>query len=84
MSADHAWHDSWHATARERRQVRVRVPHESEGERLRFYGVREAMNKDVNGSANSSHSQRRRSTPHRVTSSAHGRNPYKGIADIFV
>ena len=29
-----------HAAAGERRQVRVRVPHESEDERLRFYGVR--------------------------------------------
>ena len=43
----HAWHDSCHAAARERPQVRVRVPHESEDERLRFYRVREAMNKDV-------------------------------------
>src|SRR5258708_39970787 len=32
------------AAAGERRQVRVRVSHESEGERLRFYGVREAVN----------------------------------------
>ena len=40
-----ARHRSWHAAAGERRQVRVRVPHESEDERLRFYGVREAVNR---------------------------------------
>jgi len=32
-----ARHLSWHAAAGERRQVRVRVPHESEDERLRFH-----------------------------------------------
>jgi len=29
----------------ERRQVRVRVPHESEDERLRFYGLRQKVNR---------------------------------------
>ena len=32
------------AAAGERRQVRVRVPHDSEDKRLRFHGVREAVN----------------------------------------
>ena len=40
----HARHQGRLAAAGERRQVRVRVPHESEGERLRVYGVREAVN----------------------------------------
>ena len=38
-----ARHDSWHAAARERRQARIHVSHESEGERLRVYGVRKAV-----------------------------------------
>src|SRR4249920_653697 len=40
-----ARHHSWHAAARERREVWVRVPYESEDERLRVYGVREAVNR---------------------------------------
>src|SRR5262245_18143421 len=40
----HARHYGRHTAAGERRQVRVRVPHESEGERLRVHGVRETMN----------------------------------------
>ena len=32
------------AAAGERRQVRVRVPHDSEDKRLRFHGLREAVN----------------------------------------
>ena len=32
-----------HAAAGERRQMRVRLPHGSEGERLCIYGVREAL-----------------------------------------
>ena len=41
----HARHYGRDAAARERRQVRrVRVPYESEGERLRVYGVRETVN----------------------------------------
>src|SRR5262245_58595024 len=39
-----ARHHSGHAAAGERRQMRVRVPHESEDERLRVYGVWEAVN----------------------------------------
>jgi len=38
-----------HAAAGERRQVWVRVPHESEEERLRFYGIREAVTRMSNG-----------------------------------
>ena len=38
-----ARHDGWHAAARQRRQVRGRVPHDSEGERLRLYRVRQAV-----------------------------------------
>ena len=34
-----ARHDGGHAAAGKRRQVRVRLPHESEGERLRVHGV---------------------------------------------
>jgi hypothetical protein len=30
----------WHAAAGQRREVRVRVPHESERERLRLHGIR--------------------------------------------
>src|SRR4029453_17798915 len=40
----HARHHRWHAAAGERRQVRVRVPHESEVERLRLHRVRKAVN----------------------------------------
>src|SRR5215470_7334315 len=40
----HARHHLRHAAARERRQVRARVPHDREGERLRVHGLREAMN----------------------------------------
>src|SRR5262245_28688751 len=39
----HARHHRWHATTGERRQVRVRVSHESESERLRVYRVRKAV-----------------------------------------
>ena len=38
-----ARHHGRHAAAGERRQVRVRMSHESEGERLRFHGLREAV-----------------------------------------
>src|SRR6516165_12759751 len=40
----YARHDGGLAAAGRRRQVRVRVPHESEGEGLRLHGVREALN----------------------------------------
>src|SRR5215831_15173632 len=40
-----ARHHSWHATARERRQVWLCLSHDCEGTRLRFYGVRKALNK---------------------------------------
>ena len=40
----YARHDGGLAAAGQRRQVRVRVPHESEGEGLRLHGVREALN----------------------------------------
>ena len=40
----HARHHSWHAAAGERRQVRLRVPHGREDERLRVHGVRKAVN----------------------------------------
>ena len=45
----HARHHGRHAAAGERRQVRVRVPHESEGERLRFHGLREAGEASMSG-----------------------------------
>src|SRR5262245_48882099 len=47
----HARHESRHAATGQRRQVRVRVPHESEGERLRVYGVRETVTADHDGTA---------------------------------
>src|SRR5262245_1893781 len=42
----HARHDRRHAAAGERRQMRARLPHDGQGERLRLYGVWEAMNHD--------------------------------------
>ena len=42
----YTWDRIGHTAARERRQMRIRVPHESQDQRLRFYGIREAVNKD--------------------------------------
>jgi hypothetical protein len=39
----HTWHHGRHAAAGERRQVRIRVPHESEHARLRVHGLRKAV-----------------------------------------
>src|SRR5262245_29429908 len=41
----YARHHGRHAAAGQRRQVRLRVPHESQDERLRVHGVREAVNR---------------------------------------
>src|SRR6185436_13373130 len=40
----HARYHSRHAATGERRQVRVRMPLERKGERLRVYGIRQAVN----------------------------------------
>jgi hypothetical protein len=39
----------WHAAAGQRREVRVRVPHEREGERLRLHGIWQAVTEMVVG-----------------------------------
>src|SRR5688500_17825954 len=42
----YTWDRIGHTAARERRQMRIRVPHESQDQRLRFYGIREAVKKN--------------------------------------
>ena len=42
----HPRHLGWQAAAGERRQVRIRVPHDGEDKRLRFHGLRAQVKRD--------------------------------------